>query len=337
MSKNIFKADPVLDSTLRPKSWQNFVGQEKIKKNLQIILESAKKRKESPDHLLFYGPAGLGKTTLAYLIAGEMGADIKITSGPAIEKAGDVASILTNLNEGDVLFIDEAHRLNKMIEEILYSAMESRMLNLILGKGPSARTVQLELAPFTLVAATTRIGLLSSPLRSRFGAIFKLDFYDPLDIEKILIHNAKVLDIEIAAEAVKILALASRATPRIANRLLKRSRDLAVVEGNGIITSEIGKRSLALFEIDEIGLEATDRKILETIIDKFSGGPVGIGALAAATNEERDTVEEVYEPYLMRLGLIERTPKGRIITDAGYKHLNLYHLAAKDKQEKLLN
>lgn len=336
MSKNIFKPDPLLDSALRPKAWKDFVGQEKIKKNLQIILESARKRKEAPDHLLFYGPAGLGKTTLAHLISWEMNANIKITSGPAIEKAGDVASILTNLNEGDILFIDEAHRLNKMIEEILYSAMESRVLNLILGKGPSARTVQLELPAFTLIAATTRMGLLSSPLRSRFGAIFKLDFYESEDIEKIIRHNAQVLEIEIAPQAIKVLALASRATPRIANRLLKRSRDLAVVEGNGVITEEIGKKSLGLFEIDDIGLEVTDRKILETIIDKFSGGPVGIAALAAATNEERDTVEEVYEPYLMRLGLIERTPKGRVITDAGYKHLNLHNLK-KDKQERLLD
>jgi len=334
MSKNIFKADPLLDSALRPKNWQNFVGQEKVKKNLQIILEAAKKRKESPDHLLFYGPAGLGKTTLAYLIAFEMEANIKITSGPAIEKVGDVASILTNLNEGDVLFIDEAHRLNKLIEEVLYSAMESRVLNLILGKGPSARTVQLELAPFTLIAATTRIGLLSSPLRSRFGAIFKLDFYEKEDIEKILRHNAKILEVEIGEEAIELLASASRATPRVANRLLKRSRDLAIVEGDGVITQEISKKSLELFEIDELGLEATDRKLLETIIDKFRGGPVGLGALAAATNEERDTIEEVYEPYLMRIGFLERTLKGRVVSDAAYKHLNLYNL--KNKQTKLL-
>lgn len=336
MSKNIFKPDPLLDSALRPKSWKDFVGQEKIKKNLQIMLESARKRKESPDHLLFYGPAGLGKTTLAYLISWEMNTNIRVASGPAIEKVGDVASILTNLNEGDILFIDEVHRLNKMIEEILYSAMESRVLNLILGKGPSARAVQLELPAFTLIAATTRMGLLSNSLRSRFGAIFKLDFYENEDIEKIIKHNAQVLEIDIEPQAIKVLALASRATPRIANRLLKRSRDLAVVEGNGIITEEIGKKSLGLFEIDEVGLEATDRKILETIIDKFSGGPVGIAALVAATNEERDTVEEVYEPYLMRLGLIERTPKGRIITDAGYKHLNLHNLK-KERQEKLLD
>jgi len=334
MSKNIFKADPLLDSALRPKNWQDFVGQEKVKKNLQIILEAAKKRKESPDHLLFYGPAGLGKTTLAYLIAFEMEANIKITSGPAIEKVGDVASILTNLNEGDVLFIDEAHRLNKLIGEVLYSVMESRVLNLILGKGPSARTVQLELAPFTLIAATTRIGLLSNSLRSRFGAIFKLDFYEKEDIEKILRHNAKILEVEIGEEAIELLASASRATPRVANRLLKRSRDLAIVEGDGVITQEISKKSLELFEIDEIGLEATDRKLLETIIDKFGGGPVGLGTLAAATNEERDTIEEVYEPYLMRLGFIERTPKGRVVADAGYKHLNLYNL--KNKQSKLL-
>jgi len=335
MSKNIFKPDPLLDSALRPKSWQDFVGQEKIKKNLKVILESARKRKESPDHLLFYGPAGLGKTTLAHLISWEMDANIKITSGPAIEKAGDIASILTNLNDGDILFIDEAHRLNKMIEELLYSAMESRVLNLILGKGPSARTVQLELPPFTLIAATTRIGLLSSPLRSRFGAIFKLDFYEKEDIERILRHNAKVLEIEIEQGAIEVLASASRATPRVANRLLKRSRDLAVVEGSSAITQEISRKSLAMFEIDDVGLEATDRRILEVIIDKFGGGPVGVAALAAATSEERGTVEEVYEPYLMRLGFIERTSKGRVVTDAGYKHLNLYHLR-KNKQPKLM-
>jgi Holliday junction DNA helicase RuvB len=334
IKKNILKPDPVLDSTLRPKTWADFIGQEKIKKNIKVILESAKKRKEAPDHLLLYGSAGLGKTTLAHLVSQEIGSDLKITSGPAIEKAGDLASILANLSEGDILFIDEIHRLNKMIEEILYSAMESRVLNLILGKGPSARTVQLDLPPFTLMGATTRAGMISSPLRSRFGAIFKLDFYEDTDIEKIISKNANVLEVELEKEAIEILAKASRATPRTANRLLKRSRDLAIVEGNGKITGEISKKIMEMFEIDELGLEATDRKILEIIIDKFNGGPVGIGAMAAAANEERETIEEVYEPYLMRIGFIERTPKGRVVTGAAYKHLNLYN--QDNKQEKLM-
>jgi len=332
--KNILKPDLALDSTLRPKNWADFIGQEKIKKNIKVILESAKKRKESPDHLLLYGSAGLGKTTLAHLVSQEIGSELKITSGPAIEKAGDLASILANLSEGDVLFIDEIHRLNKMIEEILYSAMESRVLNLILGKGPSARTVQLDLPPFTLMGATTRAGMISSPLRSRFGAIFKLDFYEDIDIEKIILKNAQILGVELEKEAIEILAKASRATPRIANRLLKRSRDLAVVEGNGKISGEISRKIMEMFEIDELGLESTDRKILEIIIDKFGGGPVGIGAMAAAANEERETIEEVYEPYLMRIGFIERTPKGRVVTGSAYKHLNLYN--QNNKQEKLM-
>jgi Holliday junction DNA helicase RuvB len=334
MSRGIFKPDPILDTALRPKTWSGFIGQEKIKHNLKIIIEAAKHRKESPDHLLFYGPAGLGKTTLAHLIAEETGSDMKITSGPAIEKAGDLASILTNLSEGDVLFIDEIHRLNKLIEEILYSAMESRVLNLILGKGPSARTVQLDLPAFTLVGATTRFGMLSSPLRSRFGAVFKLNFYELDEIARIITQNAKALEVNIDKEAIDVLARASRATPRIANRLLKRSRDLATVENNGLITPEIGKKSLDLFDIDDLGLEATDRRMMEVIIDKFGGGPVGIGALAAAAHEEKDTIEDVYEPYLMSLGFLERTSKGRVVTDAAYKHLNLYNL--KKKQEKLL-
>lgn len=335
MKKSIFlKPDPILDSTLRPKTWQEFVGQEKVKKNLRIILEAAKKRNEMPDHLLFYGGAGLGKTTLAYLISQELGAEIKITAGPAIERVGDLASLLANLEEGQILFIDEIHRLHRTIEEILYSAMEARKLNLILGKRASTRAVQLDLPPFTLIGATTRIGLLSSPLRSRFGAIFKLDFYELEDLKKIIERNAKILQAEITSEAIEILAKASRATPRVANRLLKRSWDLATVENKGIITEEVAKKILQLFEIDELGLEATDRRILEIIIDKFDGGPVGVNALAAAANEEVDTIEEVYEPYLMRLGFLERTPKGRVVTDAAYQHLNLYNL--KNKQSKLL-
>lgn len=334
MKKSILKPDPILDSALRPRTWQEFVGQERVKKNLKIILEAAKKRNEMPDHLLFYGGAGLGKTTLAYLISQELEAEIKITAGPAIEKAGDLASLLANLEEGQIIFIDEIHRLNRTIEEILYSAMEARKLNLILGKRASTRAVQLDLPPFTLIGATTRVGLLSSPLRSRFGAIFKLDFYELEDLKKIIERNAKILQAEITSEAIEILAKASRATPRVANRLLKRSWDLATVENKGIITEEVAKKILQLFEIDELGLEATDRRILEIIIDKFDGGPVGVNALAAAANEEVDTIEEVYEPYLMRLGFLERTPKGRVVTDAAYQHLNLYNL--KNKQSKLL-
>lgn len=336
MSKNIFKSDPILDNALRPKRWDDFIGQEKIKTNLKIMLDAATKRAEAVDHLLFYGGAGLGKTTLAHLIAQELRANLKITSGPAIEKAADLASLLANLEEGDILFIDEIHRLNKMIEEILYSAMESRVLNLVLGKRSSTRAVQIDLPPFTLVGATTRIGLLSSPLRSRFGAIFKLDFYEIEDIKKILKNNAKLLNIDIDEEATDILAKASRATPRVANRLLKRSRDLATVEGKNKINREIAIKILQLFDIDEWGMEATDRKILEIIIDRFDGGPVGIKALAAATNEEEDTIEEIYEPYLMRLGLLERTTRGRVVSEAGYKHLNLYHLAKKGEQKKLI-
>lgn len=337
MSKNIFKADPILDNALRPKKWNDFVGQEKAKENLRIMIEAARKRAEAIDHLLFYGCAGLGKTTLAYLIAQELEANLKITSGPAIEKAADLASLLANLDEGDVLFIDEIHRLNKMIEEVLYSAMESRVLNLVLGKKSSTRAVQIDLPPFTLIGATTRIGLLSSPLRSRFGAIFKLDFYEVEDIKKILSNNARLLNIGITDKAKEILAKASRATPRVANRLLKRSRDFATVEGKNVIDEEIAQKTLKLFDIDEWGLESTDRRILEVIIDRFNGGPVGIKALAAATNEEEDTIEEIYEPYLMRLGLLERTIRGRIVSEAGYKHLNLYHLANKTQQKKLID
>ncbi|MGB9848034.1 MAG: Holliday junction branch migration DNA helicase RuvB [Minisyncoccia bacterium] len=337
MSKNIFKTDPILDNALRPKKWHDFVGQEKVKENLKIMIEAARKRAEAVDHLLFYGCAGLGKTTLAYLIAQELEANIKITSGPAIEKAADLASLLANLEEGDILFIDEIHRLNKMIEEVLYSAMESRVLNLVLGKKASTRAVQIDLPPFTLIGATTRIGLLSSPLRSRFGAIFKLDFYEIEDIKKILANNARLLNIEMTEGAKEILAKASRATPRVANRLLKRSRDFATVEGKKVIDEEIAQKTLKLFDIDEWGLEATDRRILEVIVDRFNGGPVGIKALAAATNEEEDTIEEIYEPYLMRLGLLERTIRGRIVSEAGYKHLNLYHLANKTQQKKLID
>jgi len=315
--------DRTLDQTLRPHSWDEYIGQEKIKTSLKILLEAAKKRSEPIDHLLLYGPAGLGKTTLAYIMAREMNANIRITSGPAIEKVGDLASILTNLNNGDVLFIDEAHRLNKTVEEILYPAMESRMLHIIIGKGPSARTLQLDLPPFSLIAATTRVGLLSNPLRSRFGATFRLDFYNIEDIENILKRSAKLMNLSAEPEALKQIAVSSRYTPRVANRLLKRVRDYAEVEGEGIVNQDITKKALALLEIDHLGLELTDRRLIEAIIKKFNGGPVGLQALAAATSEELDTIEDIYEPYLLQIGFLQRTARGRIATRLAYEHLGL--------------
>ncbi|MCX6813895.1 MAG: Holliday junction branch migration DNA helicase RuvB [Candidatus Azambacteria bacterium] len=315
--------DRTLDQTLRPHSWDEYIGQEKIKTSLKILLEAAKKRSEPIDHLLLYGPAGLGKTTLAYIMAREMNANIRITSGPAIEKVGDLASILTNLNNGDVLFIDEAHRLNKTVEEILYPAMESRMLHIIIGKGPSARTLQLDLPPFSLIAATTRVGLLSNPLRSRFGATFRLDFYNIEDIENILKRSAKLMNLSAEPEALKQIAVSSRYTPRVANRLLKRVRDYAEVEGEGIVNQDITKKALALLEIDHLGLELTDRRLIEAIIKKFNGGPVGLQALAAATSEELDTIEDIYEPYLLQIGFLQRTARGRIATKLAYEHLGL--------------
>ena len=315
--------DRTLDQALRPKSWNEYIGQNKAKVSLKILIEAAKKRSEPIDHLLLYGPAGLGKTTLAYIIAREMNANIKITSGPAIEKVGDLASILTNLNSGDILFIDEAHRLNKAIEEILYPAMENRMLHIIIGKGPSARTLQLDLPPFSLIAATTRVGLLSNPLRSRFGVTFRLDFYNIGDIESILERSAGLMNLSAEAEALKLIAQSSRYTPRVANRLLKRVRDYAEVEGTGLITKEITEHALALLEIDHLGLESTDRRLIEVIIKNFNGGPVGLQALAAATSEELDTIEDIYEPYLLQLGFLHRTARGRIATKFAYEHLGL--------------
>ncbi len=327
--------DKFLDQTLRPNKWEDYIGQESIKKNLEILLSAAKNRREPPEHLLFYGPAGLGKTTLAHLIAKEMGAQMKVTSGPAIERVGDLASILTNLSAGDILFIDEAHRLNKMIEEVLYPAMESGTLDIIIGKGPSARTIQLDLPPFTLVAATTRIALLSSPLRSRFsGGILRLDFYNEDEIKRIIIRSAKILETNMDEGAAMEIAKRSRFTPRIANHLLKRCRDYAQVHGKGSIDSEISKKALKLLEIDETGLNSHDRRILKTLIEKFSGGPVGLQTLAAATSEEEATIEEVYEPFLLQLGFIERTPRGRLATPRAYKHLGLNPPAT--EQKKLL-
>jgi len=312
-----------LDQALRPNKWEEYIGQERIKTNLKILIEAAKKRSEPVDHLLLYGPAGLGKTTLAYIIAREMNANIRITSGPAIEKVGDLASILTNLNAGDILFIDEAHRLNKTVEEILYPAMENRMLHIIIGKGPSARTLQLDLPPFSLIAATTRVGLLSNPLRSRFGATFRLDFYGVGDIENILKRSSGLMRLMADANALKQIAVSSRYTPRVANRLLKRVRDYAEVEGSGLINSDTTRKALSLLEVDDLGLESTDRRLLEAIIKKFNGGPVGLQALAAATSEELDTIEDIYEPYLLQIGFLQRTARGRIATRLAYEHLGL--------------
>ncbi len=312
-----------IDSILRPSSWADYVGQEKTKKNLHVILEAAKKRGEACDHLLFYGQAGLGKTTLAHLVAKELGANIKITSGPALEKMGDLAAVLTNLEKNDVLFIDEAHRLNKTIEEVLYPAMEARKLHLIVGKGPAARMLSLDLPAFTLIAATTRPSLLSGPLRSRFGASFKLDYYEAPDIEAIVKRSAKVLNLEITPEAVKIISNAARFTPRVANRLLKRARDYSEVHSSGTITGDVADKTLEMLEVDKLGLEPQDRRLLETIIKKFNGGPVGAATLAAALNDDRGNLEDIYEPYLMSIGLLARTPAGRVVTADAYKHLGI--------------
>lgn len=315
--------ETTIEQALRPKLWDEYIGQEKIKKHLKIMIEAASKRNESMDHILLSGQAGLGKTTLAYLIAKELKGNIKITSGPALEKMGDVAAVLTNLEPKDILFIDEAHRINRLIEEVLYPAMEMRKLHLIIGKGPSARNLTIDLPPFTLIAATTRENLLSHPLRSRFGAIFRLNYYDFNDIVTILKRSANILKTKITDEALNILAKASRATPRIANRLLKRSRDYALVHKKNIITKEEAEKTLELLEIDSLGLEPQDRKILEIIIHKFKGGPVGLKSLAAALNEDQGIIEDIYEPYLISLGFLQRTSAGRIVLPAAYKHLNI--------------
>ena len=326
--------DHYLDKSLRPNLWQEYIGQESIKDNLKILLEAAKGRKHPPEHILFYGPPGLGKTTLSYLIAKELNAQIKVTSGPAIEKVGDLASILTNLEPGDILFIDEVHRLNKMIEEVLYPAMESGSLNIIIGKGPGARVIQLELPPFTLIAATTRVALLSSPLRSRFsGGTYRLEFYTPEEISQIIARSAKILNIDIAPEATTEIARRSRFTPRLANHLLKRCRDYAEVYKKPFNKQTVDE-SLSLLGIDELGLNQSDRQVIETIIRKFTGGPVGLNTLATALSEEEATIEDVYEPYLIQLGFLERTPRGRLATLKAYKHLKFD--PPKDKQKKLL-
>lgn len=312
-----------LDTTLRPSKWDDYIGQKSIKKNLQILLTAAKERNHPPEHILFYGSPGLGKTTLSHLIAKEINAQMKVTSGPAIEKVGDLASILTNLSPGDILFIDEIHRLNKTIEEVLYPAMESGSLDIIIGKGPSARTIQLELPPFTLIGATTRIAMISSPLRSRFsGGIFKLEFYTNDEIQEIITRSAKILGINLDKGAGHEIAKRSRFTPRTANYLLKRARDYSQVNKSEMTKDSVDE-SLRLLGIDEVGLTPADRDVLHTIINKFSGGPVGLNTLAAAMSEEQATIEEFNEPYLIQLGFLDRTPRGRVVTASGYEHLGL--------------
>lgn len=311
-----------LDQTLRPQSWEEYIGQEKTKENLRILLTAARERGHAAEHILLYGPPGLGKTTLAHLIAKTLGTNMRITSGPAIERVGDLAAILTNLSPGDVLFIDEIHRLSKSIEEVLYPAMESGVLDIIIGKGPSARTVQLELPPFTLVAATTRISLLSSPLRSRFsGGTFRLEFYTEDEIAAILIRSSNLLEVPTNDLVLQNIAKRCRATPRTANYLLKRCRDLAQLEGVDIST-DIIERTFSLLDIDTLGLGKPDRTLLEIVIEKFNGGPVGLNTIAAATGEEQSTIEDVIEPYLIRLGLLERTPRGRVVSATAYEHIS---------------
>jgi len=331
-----FEGEEKFEETLRPKKFSEYIGQNQVKNNLKITIEAAKKRKEPIDHALLYGPPGLGKTTLSNVIANEMGVSVKATSGPAIERAGDLASILTNLQENDILFIDEIHRLNTVVEEILYPAMEDFVLDIIIGKGPSARSVRLELPKFTIIGATTRMGLLSSPLRDRFGLVHRLEFYEPEDIKKIIKRSSNILKIKMDENGAEEIAKRARKTPRIANRLLKRVRDFAEVRGSGEITLDIAKSALEMLEVDEMGLDNTDRNLLETIIHKFKGGPVGLNTLAAATNEEIDTIEEVYEPYLIQMGFLERTPRGRKATSHAYEHLKVTKKGLSGKQEKLL-
>ena len=309
--------------SLRPKKLNEYIGQDKVKENLSIFIKAALNRNEALDHVLLYGPPGLGKTTLANIIANELGVNFRVTSGPAIERSGDLAALLTNLSEKDVLFIDEIHRLSHSVEEVLYSAMEDFALDIIIGKGPSARSIRLDIAPFTLIGATTKAGALASPLRDRFGVISRLEYYSPEALVFIIKRSAEILNIPIEDRGAMEIARRSRGTPRVANRLLKRVRDYAQIKGNGIITDEIADKALAMLEIDKMGLDHIDRNILLTMIKKFNGGPVGLETLAASVSEETDTIGDIYEPYLMQLGFINRTPRGRVVTPLGYKHLGI--------------
>lgn len=323
IATDVTPEDQKIESSLRPQMLKDYIGQEKIKSNLKIYIDAAKSRGESLDHVLFYGPPGLGKTTLSGIIANEMGVNMKVTSGPAIEKPGEMAAILNNLQEGDVLFVDEIHRLNRQVEEVLYPAMEDYAIDIMLGKDSSARSIRLELPKFTLVGATTRAGLLTAPLRDRFGVVQKLEFYTPQELQTIIIRSARVLNVEIDAAGAAELAKRSRGTPRLANRLLKRVRDFAQVKYDGVITKEVADFALDILDVDKLGLDQNDRNILLAMIEKFSGGPVGLDTLAAALGEDAGTLEDVYEPYLLMNGLINRTPRGRVATDHAYRHLGL--------------
>ena len=322
-SANISPGELRQETGLRPQKLDDYIGQQNAKDNLKIFIEAARLRGEPLDHVLFYGPPGLGKTTMAGIIANELGVDIKITSGPAIERAGDLAAILTNLNENDVLFIDEIHRLNRSVEEVLYSAMEDFALDIIIGKGPSARSIRLDLSKFTLIGATTRAGSLSAPLRDRFGVLSKFELYTTDELEQIIRRSAGILGIEADEESITEMARRSRGTPRVANRILKRIRDFSQVKGQGVITGEITREGLEALQIDSMGLERLDREILQAIIERFNGGPVGIDTIAASIGEERVTIEEAYEPYLLQIGFLSRTQKGRMVTPLAYRHLGI--------------
>ena len=323
------------EQSLRPKTLREYIGQESVKRNLHISIEAALKRHEPLDHLLLYGPPGLGKTTLAGIIAAEMGQNIRITSGPAIEKAGDLASILTNLSDGDVLFIDEIHRLSRSVEEVLYPAMEDYALDIMIGKGPTARSIRLDLPRFTLVGATTRAGLLSAPLRDRFGILFRLEMYSPEELAAIVRRSAGILNVRADDEGILEIARRSRGTPRIANRMLRRVRDCAQIRAGGVITLAVARQGMDLLDVDELGLEKLDRAMLETMIDKFGGGPVGLETLSAMTGEDASTIEDVYEPYLMQLGFLTRTPRGRVVMPAAYEHLGRKPQTPPDEGEQL--